>query len=160
MIELEKLTPDAFAPFGDAVVMPSADPTAADETFSFWSDVVHYGIEGETEIGYCTVYPQEDGVVSWMEKHDRSPEFLVPLDAPMILPVMTDDGGVRAFRIVVGEAVVIGKGIWHSACKPVGGSATTYFVVFRRGTPHEDVVKREIEPVAVRSDESDSTPSQ
>lgn len=155
MISIQPLTEEAFAPFGEAVLQPSAGATAADDTFSFWSDVANYAIDGETEIGYCTVYRGEEDVVDWMERHDRTPEMLVPIDGPFVLPVMTKDGSARAFFVDVGQAVVIGDGVWHSACKPVGADQTTYFVVFRRGTPHEDVIKQNIDPVTIQRDAHD-----
>lgn len=138
-----------FERFGRLAVRPDADPLAADDTFAFWSDVTRYEIDGETEIGFCTVYRQERDVVYWMERHEHTPEVLIPIDAPFTLPVMTRDGDVELFRVDLGQAVVIDTGVWHSACKPVGAAEATYFVVFRRGTPQEDVEKRDIEPVAV-----------
>lgn len=143
------LAPEPFAPFGRVAVRPESEPTAADRTFAFWSDVTRLDIDGAAEIGYCTVRRQERDVVDWVERHDRTPELLVPIDAPFVLPVMGDDGRVRAFRVDLGQAVVIGRGVWHSACKPVGAREATYFVVFRRGTPREDVVKKDVEPVVV-----------
>ena len=144
----KSLSPQNFRPFGTVAVLPETQPLAADETFEFWSDVAHYGIEGETEIGFCTVYAR-DGRVDWMERHDRTPELLVPIDGPFILPVMTDDGRVEAFRAEPGTAVVIGQSVWHSACHPVDGNEATYFVIFRRGTPQEDVTKQDLEPMQI-----------
>jgi ureidoglycolate lyase len=144
-----RATPEAFARFGAVVPAPTQEPTAADATFSYWSDLAHYRIEGETEIGLCTVYRQSEPRVTWMERHDRTPEFLIPADGPFLLPVMDDAGAVEVFRVEPGEAVVIGQGVWHSACHPVHGDSATYFVVFRRGTPQEDVTKQDLEPVVV-----------
>jgi ureidoglycolate lyase len=142
-------TPEAFARYGAVVPAPTAAPTAADATFRYWSDLAHYRIEGETEIGLCTVYRQDASRVTWVERHDRTPEFLIPADGPFLLPVMDEAGAVEVFRVEPGEAVVIGPGVWHSACLPVGAEAATYFVVFRRGTPQEDVTKQDVDPVAV-----------
>lgn len=144
----QPITPENFGPFGRVASPPSGPPLASDETFKFWSDVAQYDTDGESEIGFCTVYPR-DGRVDWMERHDRTQELLVPIDGPFVLPVMDEDGGVHAFRAEPGTAVVIGRGVWHSACHPVDSDAATYFVIFRRGTPREDVVKQEIEPVRV-----------
>jgi ureidoglycolate hydrolase len=147
-----RLTPEGFARYGTVVQRPQGPPLAADATFAFWSDVAHYHVAGETEIGLCTVYRQAGAPVTWMERHARTPELLIPLDAPFVLPVMTadaPDSGVEAFHVAVGEAVVIGQNVWHSACHPVAGEAATYFVIFRRGTPHEDVIKKPVAGVAI-----------
>ena len=143
---IQRATPESFARYGAVVPVPTQAPTAADATFRYWSDLVHYRIEGETEIGRCTVYRQDEPRVTWMERHDRTPEFLIPADGPFVLPVMDDAGTVEAFRVETGEAVVIGQGVWHSACHPVGADQATYFVVFRRGTPQEDVTKQDLAP--------------
>lgn len=140
----QRITPETFARYGRVARLPDAAPTAEDATFRFWSDVAHLGIDGETEIGFCTVYRQDGPAVTWMERHDRTPELLIPIDGPFLLPVMGegDEDPVEVFEVRPGEAVVIGQGVWHSACHPAAGDAATYFVIFRRGTPHEDVIKK------------------
>lgn len=147
-LQPKRLTADAFAPYGAVARRPDTAPLAATEQFSFWSDVAAYAIDGETEIGFCTVYQQPAARVGWMERHARTPELLVPIDGAFLLPVMTDEQ-VEVFRVEPGEAVVIDPDVWHSACLPAGADETTYFVIFRRGTPHEDVEKRDVAPVAV-----------
>ncbi|HLE56371.1 MAG TPA: ureidoglycolate lyase [Rhodothermia bacterium] len=142
---------EGFSAFGDVALMLDEPPLAETAEFSFWSDSAHYRIEGETEIGFCTVYPHRANTVTWMERHERTPELLVPIDGRLVLPVMTDgdDPQVRAFEFGPGEAVVIGQNVWHSACLPLGSQGVTYFVIFRRGTPAEDVTKTNIGTVRV-----------
>jgi ureidoglycolate lyase len=148
-IPVSPLTASAFAPFGRVVRTPDGEPTAASDAFRFWSDVAAFHIEGETEIGVCTVYRQPQATVDWMERHLRTPEVLIPTDGPFVLPVMSADGPIRAFRVEMGEAVVIADGVWHSACHPLSSESATYLVVFRRGTPHEDVEKLAVGPVSI-----------
>jgi ureidoglycolate hydrolase len=139
------LSAEAFAPFGSVVAGPPGEPTAADATFSYWSDLLHFGVEGEVEVGLCTVYARASQDITWMERHRRTPELLVPADAPFLLPVMDAAGHVSVFEVGVGQAVLIGAGVWHSACAPLPGTPScTYFVQFRRGTPQEDVEKTTI----------------
>lgn len=145
----KRINTDNYAGFGHLARVPSDKPLAADESFKYWSDAAHYQIDGETEIGYCTVYRQDEDVVEWMERHDRTPEILIPIDRSFLLPVMSEDGVVHAFRAEPGEAVVIRPSVWHSACKPVGADEASYFVIFRRGTPQEDVTKKDIKHVMI-----------
>lgn len=145
----KRISAESFRPYGSVATRPAGAPLAEDETFRYWSDAAHFGIEGETEIGFCTVYRQERDEVNWMERHMRTPEVLIAVDRPFLLPVMSEDGKVEAFLVEAGEAVVIARGVWHSACKPVDGDEATYFVIFRRGTPQEDVTKMDIEPVVI-----------
>lgn len=147
-----RITADRFHAYGKVLQAPESEPTAADATFSFWSDLINYRIDGETEIGLCTVYRQDVPRVTWMERHARTPELLIPIDAPFILPVVPEDApdhAVEAFQVDLGEAVLIGPGVWHSACHPVGQDVATYFVLFRRGTPQEDVEKKAVANVVL-----------
>lgn len=150
-ITIQQIDNERFGPFGSTAKLPAGPPLAADGTFKYWSDAANYEIDGETEIGYCTVYRQDEDVVDWMEQHVRTPEILIPIDAPFVLPVMSDAGDVQAFRAEPGEALIIGQGVWHSACKPFGADEASYFVLFRRGTPREDVAKKKIDPVTIES---------
>lgn len=147
----QRITSETFARYGRVARLPEGPPTAEDATFRFWSDVAHVGIDGETEIGFCTVYRQDASAVTWMERHDRTPELLIPIDGPFLLPVMGEGehAEVEVFEVRPGEAVVIGQGVWHSACHPADADAATYFVIFRRGTPQEDVIKKDLDSLVV-----------
>lgn len=148
-ISAHRITEANFADFGSVARTPSGAPLAETSQFRYWSDAAHFGIAGETEIGYCTVFQPDDGVVTWMERHERTPEVLIPIDRSVVLPVMKNDE-VSAFLFEPGEAIVIGRNVWHSACLPADGQDASYFVVFRRGTPHEDVIKKDLQkPVRI-----------
>lgn len=143
-----RITSDNFSRYGRVAHLPETEPLAASDQFKFWSDVAAFETGEQTEIGFCTVYARQEETVAWMERHERTPEVLIPIDGPFLLPVLDGDR-VDTFQVEPGEAVVIGKNVWHSACIPVGANETTYFVIFRRGTPQEDVIKTDIDPVLV-----------
>lgn len=147
----ERISASNFARFGSIARLTGQPATAAGATFSYWSDLARYHVAGETEIGVCTVFAQPEPGTNWMERHDQTPEILLPIDAPFLLPVMSNDGSaeVAVFEVQPGEAVVIGAGVWHSACLPLGADQATYWVLFRRGTPAEDVVKTDIPAVRI-----------
>jgi ureidoglycolate lyase len=147
LIETSRATSTSFARYGSVLETPAGDPTASGSSFRYWSDLAHFRVDGETEIGLCTVNGHDAVSIAWMERHDRTPEILVPIDAPFHLPVMNDSGEVELFRVEPGEAVVIDAGVWHSVCIPAGAAEARYLVIFRRGTPAEDVVKRDIPAV-------------
>ncbi len=151
-IQSNPITADNFKSFGQIVTMPAAEPTSQAEDYKFWSDIAHYFIEGETEIGICTVYQQSDTIISALERHLHTPEILIPIDAPFALPLLKDGeppDQLKTFRVNVGEAVVVDKEVWHGPCLPVGKKESSYFVIFRRNTPHEDVQKKEIPPLSI-----------
>ena len=135
------------------VTSPAATPTTSEgPDYKFWSDIAHYQVGGETEIGICTVYAQPASRVSGVERHLRTPEILIPIDGPFILPLVREEGGkdvVEAFRVEIGEAVVINTGVWHGPCLPAAQERESYFVIFRRGTPLEDVEKKTVPTVAI-----------
>lgn len=142
----------AFARFGRVVLSPRGVPTSEAKEYRFWSDIAHYEIQGETEIGLCQVFRQPVNEIAGMERHLGTPEILIPIDAPFVLPLLPDgasSGDAGVFRVEPGQAVVINPGVWHGACLPVGAPASWYFVIFRRGTPMSDVEKKTIEPFTI-----------
>jgi len=144
------ITPENFARYGKIVTAPTVQPTSQASGYKFWSDLADYHIFGETEIGLCTAYAQPGEEISGVEHHKATPEILIPIDAPFVLPLFDDARGkAEAFHVNIGEAVVINTGVWHGACLPVGKNEVTYFVIFRKGTPHEDVMKKPIDPVKI-----------
>lgn len=143
----QRATPVSFAAYGSVITLPSGQTTSESPVYKFWSDIAHYRIEGETEIGICTVFEGQQQVISGVERHLRTPEILIPIDGPFILPLAREINGkfvVDAFTVAVGEAVVINPGVWHGPCLPVKQPSESYYVIFRRGTPAEDVEKRTI----------------
>ena len=148
-IRAKHVTPKNFSAFGRVVAPPPSKPTSQAQDYKFWSDIADYTIEGDTEIGICTVFRQRKAEITAMERHLRTPEILIPIDAPFVLPLLIDgtvDRDAQAFRVDLGEAVVIERAVWHGACLPVGKKASSYFVIFRKRTPHEDVEKRRVLP--------------
>jgi ureidoglycolate hydrolase len=151
-IKSKPITHENFKKFGQLVTSPTAKPTAEAADYKFWSDLAHYLVNGETEIGLCTVYQQPTAEISGMERHTRTPEILIPIDAPFIVPLLRDDDPAdqtAAFQVKIGEAVVIDKGVWHGSCLPVRRKESSYFVIFRRNTPQEDVEKKVIPTINI-----------
>lgn len=154
-IKSKRITPENFKKFGQVVTTPKSKPTSQSADYKFWSDLAHYLVDGETEIGWCTVYQQPTAEISGMERHLRTPEILIPIDAPFVVPLLRDNDPAEqaeAFQVSIGEAVVIDAGIWHGACLPVKKKESSYFVIFRRNTPHEDVEKKKIETIEIESE--------
>jgi ureidoglycolate hydrolase len=146
------VTPDNFKRFGKVVSFPQGEPTSMAADYKFWSDIAHYKINGNTEIGICTVYKQPKNEISGMERHMLTPEILIPIDGPFILPVLLEgrkEEMTEAFRVDVGEAVITNASVWHGACLPIDKNESSYFVIFRRNTPAEDVEKKNISPIEI-----------
>ncbi len=152
-----RATPQTFANYGKVVDYPTIAPTAQGANYKYWADLAHYLIEGESEIGICTVYEAKDKVVESLERHLRTPEILIPIDASMLLPVLQQgepDDEVKLFKVELGQAVVMDPGVWHAACFPYGKASCSYFVIFRRGTPEDDVEFKPLSPIGLGHDGS------
>jgi len=150
----KKITEENFSAFGKVVVGASGKPTSQAADYKFWSDIMNYKIDGETEVGICTVYKQPSNSINGMERHLNTPEILIPIDAPFILPLLNDKNKINevdAFIVEIGQAIVINEKIWHGACIPFGKDECSYFVIFKRGTPHNDVEKTDLPEITILS---------
>lgn len=146
-IKAKKISIENFSKYGRIVTNPTAEPTSKAADYKFWSDIANYEIDGRTEIGICTVFKQESNVINGMEHHKLTPEILIPIDAPFVLPLLHYNDraeNAEAFFVNIGEAVVIDQNIWHGACLPVGKDQASYFVIFKQNTPHMDVYKKDV----------------
>jgi ureidoglycolate hydrolase len=151
-IRAKKITKENFSHFGKVVVGTSGNPTSQAADYMFWSDIMNYKIDGETEIGICTVYKQPTNSINGMERHLNTPEILIPIDAPFILPLLNDKNKpeeVDAFIVDIGQAIAINEKVWHGACISFGQDECSYFVIFKRGTPHNDVEKTNLPEITI-----------
>jgi ureidoglycolate hydrolase len=153
-IKPKKITEENFSAFGKVVVGTSGIPTSQAADYKFWSDIMNYNIDGETEVGICTVYKQPTNSIYGMERHLNTPEILIPIDAPFILPLLKDKSKpeeAEAFVVDIGQAITIYESVWHGACIPFGKDECSYFVIFKRGTPHKDVEKIDLPEIIISS---------
>ncbi|MDP4192776.1 MAG: ureidoglycolate lyase [Bacteroidota bacterium] len=150
-IKSEHINESNFNKYGKVVLFPKGEPTSKAIDYKFWSDISNFSIQGETEIGICRVYKQPETKISTMERHLNTQEILIPIDAPFKLPLMLpeEEGGnnIKSFEVGLGEVVIIDKAVWHGACIPVGKEESSYFVIFRRNTPKEDIEKKSIQTI-------------
>lgn len=147
IIRPKPLAGSNFSKFGKIVKSPNGQPTSQASDFKFWSNIANYEISGLTEIGICTVYKQQRNFIKNMERHLYTPEILIPIDAPFVIPLLKDsdvEEQAEAFQVNIGEVVIIDKAVWHGACLPIGKEQSSYFVIFKKETPKEDVDKKEI----------------
>ncbi|MBN2413076.1 ureidoglycolate lyase [candidate division KSB1 bacterium] len=151
-IKSNRINKENFNKFGTVIIIPSGYPNAQTEDYKFWSDIGHYQIDGKTEIGICTVFKHALNRVTTMERHKQTPEILIPIDAPFVVPLLSDNDvktPIQAFQVNIGEGIIINNGVWHGPAIPVGQDQSSYFVIFRLGTPHQDVDELNITPVII-----------
>ncbi len=152
-VKVKKLTASSFAKFGkiaDAKIKP---PLVDAENLKFWTTIATYTVDGETEIALCQVKKSVDSV-GMLERHVKTPEILVPIEGDFILPVAPagnlqdsaetpEASDVEAFLVHSDQAVVMEKGVWHTAPIPIG-KETSFFVIFRKETTKQDVVFKKL----------------
>lgn len=151
-IKAKRITLENFYSFGKVVVGAAGTPTSQAADYKFWSDIMNYQIDGETEFGICTVYKQPTNSINGMERHLNTPEILIPIDAPFILPLLNDKNKPQesdAFIVDIGQAIVVNEKVWHGACLPFGKKECSYFVIFKKGTPYNDVEKTDLPEITI-----------
>ena len=125
-LKIEELTAESFAPFGEVVAQPPREQDAQGPGWTWWGENhVMAGGDRNYAIGYLDLQPAELSF-NWAERHMRSDELLIPmgeeclvyvgpadhLDEPDRLPPLER---FRVFRLRRGQAVLLGKGVWHGA---------------------------------------------
>jgi ureidoglycolate lyase len=165
-LQIELLTPEAFAPFGLVVDAPTSAPQASGPGWQWWGETVL--MEGDSRpygIGYLRLEPAARRF-DWAERHMRSPEMIVPLGGaclvyagPADYPEQPDRlpelDRFRVFEVREGQGVILNPGVWHGAPLAHGG-ALNAVVLLKQGTGATDVsvVRFEDRPVEiVMSDE-------
>lgn len=119
-INVEMLTPEAFAPFGSYVsILSPQGPCLKGEFHTFYRDIaLHYSDSG-LPLGVSPLAVRNHGfVVDGVEWHNHSCEGILPLNDDAILHV-TPAGGefdvtqTRAFFLPKGTYVSLRPGVFH-----------------------------------------------
>ena len=122
-IKVEKLTQEAFAPFGAFanLVNPDADKIGQ-EPVEFYRDMVQLHVSPEAMLSYSTTRcVPRPFIIDTLEFHSGCWEANLPLDNDIILQVAPASGKndplpldkMRAFLIPQGTLFTIKAGIWH-----------------------------------------------
>jgi len=152
-IKVKKITPTSFAKFGKVADAKIKPPLVDAENLKFWTTITTYTVDGETEIALCQVKKSVDSV-EMLERHVKTPEILVPIEGDFILPVAPagnlqdpeetpEASSVEAFLVRSDQAVVMEKGVWHTAPIPIG-EETSFFVIFRKETTKQDAAFKKL----------------
>jgi ureidoglycolate lyase len=146
----EELTVEAFAPYGQAVLVPRTPAPKTGEDWDCWFGLGSFG-ECNPVVGIVITRPM-DGVVTAMERETKV-EFLLPITGPVVQAValpgdlsdhtqQPDAATVRAFILRPGQAILMAPGTWHWAALPLRTETLYYFV----GEPHPPEPGRELSP--------------
>lgn len=138
------------APYGELVSAEGLNATADMDAFAFWNDLSLGDFEGRATFGMVRTKPGEM-VAPMLERHLLTSETLIPLDEDIVLVLATPSEGnlpeldtACAFLVRRGNAITLKRGTWHYVpLVPKGAEART-MVVFRQGTPGEDLDAKNI----------------
>ena len=139
---IEDLTPESFAPFGQAITIPKSKPTKSGDGWDCWSPVALIENTTPMGIGILATSPLPL-MVTEMERHVSREEMLWPTDLEIIQPMappgkldagdaQPDPRTVRAFRIKPGQAIIMAKGAWHSPAFTERGRAVYFFAIEKK----------------------------
>lgn len=145
-------TRENLAPYGELIDIDGAEALADVDAFAYWNDLSLGDFQGTATFGMVKTKPGAMEV-PLLERHLRTSETLIPLDEDIVLALaeptsgsLPDLGNAAAFLVPRGQAVTLKPGTWHYIPLVPSGNAARTIVVFRKGTPSEDLEVKELEP--------------
>ena len=125
-LKAEKLTPEAFAPFGE--FFSFSEPTGYSlngELHSFYPDRIVSNVVGNMGMSPIRVKKPERYTVTQQEYHTTTAEVIFPFNDDMLLHVAPRSAGTvaneyaKAFIVPKNTMVKLHAGVWHLAPLPV-----------------------------------------
>lgn len=146
-IKLEKLTKEAFAPFGEYCEFSNPNGYfLAGELHRFYPDrvIAYHG----KNVGFSPLLVKKPEVmkITQVEYHTTTPEILVPLNDDMILHVAPPSAGkpvpdfTKAFLVPKNTVVKMNACVWHLAPLPANVDELTAMVVLPECTYMNDCI--------------------
>ena len=147
-IKLEKLTKEAFAPFGIYYEMLNPEGYAlCGELHRFYPDRFTIpGVSGALAFSPICVRKPDEMLVTQIEYHTTTCEVIIPLNDDMILHVAPPSAGkplpeyTRAFLVPKGTAVKLNTCVWHLAPLPANLDELSAIIVLPEATYMNDCI--------------------
>jgi ureidoglycolate lyase len=141
-VTIEELTPESFAEYGKVIDIPNIPPPKVGNGWDCWNYIAMMDVNVPIGMGLVTT-KERDLTVDSMERHVSREELLLPMGHDIIQPVakcmdlnnpneQPDSTTVKCFRIRPGQAIVIGKGVWHSPAYPYQQETTYMFAIEKK----------------------------
>ena len=149
-LRIQELTSENALPYGTLINKTVKAPAYECEEFDFWNELAIEETSGAISVGMVEARPQ-GLVATTFERHVQTGELLAPLDGDVILVLgapteapTPDVNQVEAFRLRAGSAILLKRGAWHYA-PMVRDEPVRVLVVFRKGTPDDDLEMHKID---------------
>ena len=138
-IKVQKLTKEAFAPFGEVLTVEGREAGGNPASHLWYPQVVV--IDDPTSINLMRVI-QHDFVLKDFEGHDHTTENLIAMDGDLIVG-MAPAGelkteNVTAFYIPCGLGISLKPSVWHAVPFAVGKDVMSV-CIFKNNTSHDDI---------------------
>jgi ureidoglycolate hydrolase len=126
-LPIQELTTEIFAPFGEVIEQPVRPFDGNGPGWKWWGGVsVLPGEAKSYAIGYLDLQPEVEWRFDWAERHQFSPELLVPTGGKCLIHVAPPDypdeldrlpslDRFQVFQVHPGQAVLLRPGVWHGA---------------------------------------------
>jgi ureidoglycolate lyase len=150
-LAIESLEAESFARFGRVVDVPAREPDAVDDPWRWWAQtaLLDHGAR-PCAVGYLELEPGRTGF-DWAERHNESEEMVVPLGGELHVYVAAPEPeDFHLFRVRSGQAVILGKGVWHGA--PLARRPTSAIVLLAERTGELDTDRVSFDEIAVEED--------
>jgi ureidoglycolate lyase len=159
-IDVEPLTPEAFAPFGRVIERPERPSDAEGPGWRWWAETVLLAGDGRPfGVGYLDLEPSKRRF-DWAERHMRTQESVLATSADLLLyvgpadhrdepPRLPSFERFRAFRVPAGSGVVMDRAVWHGAPLTVD-RASAAVVLIQEGTGRSDVTIARFDPIELQ----------
>lgn len=161
-LEIRRLEPEGFAPYGWMLGKPVPAAHAGTPVFSnaatdFWQEhVFETGAGGEPEVLWVR-YRSADRAVGNLEVHRLTQQAIVPLTGPVIQVVaasgadgLPDTATLAAFAVPVGQGICMRPGCWHATRIAAPGEVTCLMLT-RRSTTADLIAHLDGRQAAVES---------
>ena len=142
-MNIEKLTRNTFAPFGDLVTITGAPHYPInDGTTERFHDLALIDVSDQDGRPLLSLFRSKPRPLPFeiriMERHPLGSQAFIPLSKDPYLVIVAPSGGfderlVRVFRAERGEGVNYAKGVWHHALFALYEESD--FIVIDRGGP-------------------------
>ena len=152
-IKVEKLTHEAFAPFGQFYEMgnPEGHPLCG-EIHRFFPD--RLVADSNHRVGYSPILVKkpEKMVITQQEYHTTTWEMILPLNDDMILHVAPASGGIpvthlaKAFLVPRNTLIKMNAAIWHLAPLPANREELTAMIILPECTYANDCTVVDLKP--------------
>lgn len=141
-----------ISPYGSLLHTAGRIPDAETKDFSYWDGLGELSFS-QGSVGLVRSYPRARHICPSLERHGNTSETLIPVNGDIVVvcalsrdddEYIVDQDTVTALRVRRGEALTLNPGVWHYA-PMVRDVSVDSFVIFRKDTLREDLIKEEYE---------------